>query len=100
VPRDAAARARIGSSSYWEQDVHALGLKAAAVSTGMGIELASPPTRTPDVAIRRTAVNAARRTSASTPSERKISMVRALIPVARGKIEVPGCRSTVSDSTP
>ena len=40
------------------------------------------------------------RTGSSRPQERKISIVRVLTPVARGKIDVPACRSTTSTRAP
>ena len=41
-----------------------------------------------------------RRTSSSMPKLRKISIERVLTPVARGKIDVEGWRSTTSERTP
>src|SRR5262245_6889644 len=40
------------------------------------------------------------RIAGSRPHERKISMVRVLMPEAFGKIDVPGCFSTTRDATP
>ena len=40
------------------------------------------------------------RMASSRPHERKISIVRVLIPEALGKIDVPGWRSTISEDTP
>ena len=40
------------------------------------------------------------RTASATPQARKISIVRRLMPVARGRVDVPGCRSTTSTRAP
>src|SRR6516162_10537899 len=97
---------RIGSRTSWAQKLTRVGLGQAGSSGSPlfwnGIDSSTGPS---SVCIASSSDSPPTSTStawmaSSRPRTRKISMVRTLVPNARGRIDVPGWRSATSERTP
>src|SRR6266567_7125063 len=90
----------MGSSASCEHVVHSDGLTSVGGVPSDGESSGSGSMSTRERATNGSALNPACRIRSSSPSDLKISIDRVLTAIARGKIVVPGCRSTVSDGMP
>src|SRR5216684_7375035 len=90
----------MGSSASCEHVVHSDGLTSVGGVPSDGDSSGSGSMSTRERATNGSALNPACRIRSSSPSDLKISIDRVLTAIARGKIVVPGCRSTVSDGMP
>src|SRR5260370_5237044 len=100
IGSESASSSRIGSSASCEHVVHSDGLTSVGGVPSDGESSGSGSMSAGERATNGSALNPACRISSASPDDLKMSIERVLTAIARGKIVVPGCRSTVSDGMP